>query len=93
MVQIIRHQFVFPIHGIHVPTELELFGVAEAADLVRLGLGFAEGGQKHAGQNGDDGDHHQKFDQGKGAAPNRYGLRGARGGAVCIHRLIAKFRP
>ncbi len=46
-----------------------LHGKAELADVVgtsgshRLGFGFAQGGQEHAGEDGNNGDNHQQFNQ------------------------------
>jgi hypothetical protein len=61
----VAHDLVLIVARIHHPAELELLEVAHATDGVRLGFGLAQCGQKHRRQNGDDGDHHQQFDEGK----------------------------
>ena len=43
-------------------SETDLFHVIVASGLLRLSLCFAEGWQKHRGQNRDDGDHNEQFD-------------------------------
>ena len=39
--------------------------VVEAVDSLRLGFGFTQGWEEHAGENPDNRDHHEEFDQGK----------------------------
>ena len=56
---------VLVIAGIHFPTEAQLPFIGEALDTLGLLLGLTKGGQKHRGQDGDDGDHHEQFDQGE----------------------------
>ena len=53
--------------GIHLAAQGHLFGVVKARDPVGLFLGPGQGRQKQCRQNGDDGDHHQQFDERKGA--------------------------
>ena len=52
-------------HPHHLQGHLQLSHVAQALDLMSLTLGAGESRKKHARQNGEDGDHHQQFDQGK----------------------------
>ena len=44
---------------IHQPSQLQLLEIAHAGDALSLCLGLAQGGKQHAGQNGNDGNHHQ----------------------------------
>lgn len=48
--------------------ERDLLQVVHARNGLPLGLGLAQGRQEHAGQDGDDGDHHQEFDEREGPA-------------------------
>jgi len=52
----------------YIAPQASLFCVAETLDLVRLGLRVGQCGQEHRSEDGNDGDHHQKFDQGKAPA-------------------------
>ena len=53
------------VAGVKYPAEYELFVVADAADGFGFFFGLAEGGQQHAGQDGDDGNDDEKFDERK----------------------------
>ncbi len=59
-------EIVFVVVGVKVHVEADLAEVVEAVDALAFFFGFGEGGQEHAGQNGDDGDYHQQFDEGEG---------------------------
>ena len=61
-------EVVFVVVGVEVHVEADLAEVVEAVDALAFFFGFGKGGQKHAGQNGDDGNHHQQFDEGEGQA-------------------------
>ncbi len=50
---------------IHAHAEDNLLQIVDAADGASLLTRFRKGRQQHGGQNGDDGDDHQEFDQGK----------------------------
>ena len=58
-------------HGVKVPivsrknakAQPDVFQVTGTLDFLRLGLGFSQGRQQHARQNGDDGDHDQQLDE------------------------------
>jgi len=52
----------------------DLFLIAGAADRLGLGLGPGQRRQKHARQDGDDGDDNEQFDQREGM-PEQRGLR------------------
>src|SRR5512147_792823 len=58
----------FVVLGPHPQSESHLPEIAHAADAKRLSFGFGQRWQKHAGQNPDDGDHHQQFDEREGAS-------------------------
>ena len=47
---------VFVVAKVHVAGEHELFGVVHAEDAFGFFFGFAQRGQKHAGEDGNDGD-------------------------------------
>ena len=51
--------------GIHHRRHTYLAHVGGALDSLGLFLGHRQGGQKHTGQDCNDGDDHQKFNQGK----------------------------
>src|SRR5205814_4963408 len=53
------------IIAIQLEGDSNLALVAQAFDQLRLFLGATQRGQKHAGENGDDGDDDQQFDQGE----------------------------
>ena len=44
------------IAGVHIPSQAHLLSVAEAPDSLGFGLGFAERGEQHAREDGDNGD-------------------------------------
>lgn len=72
------HQFIAGIGVVHDPAQTELAGVVEALDGDSLGLGLGERGEQHAGKDGDDGNHDEKFDQREGvvsARPHGFGKR------------------
>jgi len=60
----------------------------QAAPLGLL-LRVGSAGRSSAGENGDDGDHHEQFDQSKGVAPETAPETGDRGGpkGLCEHGL------
>ena len=59
------HQFVPMVIRTHPPGKYQLAMVVHAGDGLGLHLGLAQCGEEHAGQNGNDGDHHQQLNQGK----------------------------
>jgi len=64
-VTIIRHSnwiSIFIIVREDVETQKYLFLVANALDASRLFFSFTKGGQEHASQDGDDGDHDEQLD-------------------------------
>lgn len=67
----LRRQEVVVVSGIQVRREPPLPEVVQADDSLGFALGFAQSGQQQAGQDGNDGDNHQKLDQGKGDTPTR----------------------
>ena len=66
-----NHQASGHRHGVKVPivsrknakAQPDVFQVTSTLDFLRLGLGFSQGRQQHARQNGDDGDHDQQLDE------------------------------
>ena len=57
--------------------QLELLQVVHAGDALGLRLRLGQGGQEHAGQNGNDRNDHQKFDEGERAPrPEVHGVHG-----------------
>ena len=50
---------------IELAGQFELLEVVGAGDALGLGLCLGQGRQEHARQDGDDGDHDQKLDEGK----------------------------
>ena len=58
-----RRQIAFVVTRVHIGTCAQLLHVADAVDGVGLVAGFGEGGQKHGGQNRDDGDDDQQLNQ------------------------------
>src|SRR6185369_15211930 len=56
---------------VHDEGVVELFLVALAGGASGLHFSFGQSGQKNRGENGDDGNHHQQFNQRKGASPGR----------------------
>ena len=58
----------FIVLGIHVTAQAKLFHVVHARDLPGFFLGAREGGQKHAGEDRDDGNDHKQFDEREAAA-------------------------
>ena len=61
-----REPTLVVILPIHHRTQSHLLEVVETTDPSNLFLGLGEGRQKHAGQDGNDGNHHQEFNQGEG---------------------------
>ena len=60
------------VASVQVCGEHQLLGVVHAEDALRFRFGFGESGQQHSGENGNDGNHHQKLDQcetAKGSCP------------------------
>jgi hypothetical protein len=53
--------------GVHGGTHRQLLEVVHAPGGQRFALGLGEGGQEHAGQDGDDGDHYQQLDEREGS--------------------------
>ena len=63
---IVVHRVIVPVVvGVHVHPQPHLALVVVATNRQRLALGPRQGRQKHARQDGDDGDDHQQLDQGK----------------------------
>ncbi len=60
----IRKSLVVVIQ-IHVKGNAPLPEIAEAGGAVGMLAGSGQRRQEHAGENGDDGNHHEEFDQGK----------------------------
>jgi hypothetical protein len=61
-----RGKPVLVVVHVETPADHQLTPAVHALDTQGLGLGLAQGWQQHAGEDGDDGDHHQQFDQGEG---------------------------
>ena len=76
------------VFGVQEPGQSQLLAVAQTADALGLLFGFAQGWQKHAGQDGDDRYHHQQFDQGESRGWIRKDITRAlpAGLRVLIHR-------
>jgi hypothetical protein len=51
--------------GVHEESQADLLEVTSAVDAAGFLTGFAQGGEKHAGEDGDNRDHDEQFDQGK----------------------------
>ena len=51
------------VRGENAAGKTDVLEIVDAGDAVRLGLGLGQGGQKHAGKDRDDRDHHEKLDQ------------------------------
>jgi len=58
-----RGEDLIVVIQIHVEREAPLLEVVETGCAAGLFLGLAQRGQEQSGQNGDDGNDHQKFDQ------------------------------
>ena len=58
---------VLVVIGVHRQRHAELPQVIDASDAAPGFLGFAERRQEHAGENGDNRDHHQEFNEGEAA--------------------------
>jgi len=56
------------VSAIQQHREVGLFKIVQALGLDRRGLGAAQGGQKHRGQNRDDGDDDQQLDESGGGS-------------------------
>jgi len=54
---------------VHDPGQLHRPEIVQAINPLRLDFGLGQSGQQQTRQNGNDGDHHQKFDQREGGAP------------------------
>src|SRR5262249_3148247 len=59
----VRHEFTLVIERVKMPAKLQLFKIIHALDRLRADFRFAERGKQQAGQNGNDGNHHEQFDQ------------------------------
>ena len=59
----VKHQLVVEIQRVHLPANLELFLVADAANRVRLELGLRQGRKQQTRQNRNDCDNHQKLNE------------------------------
>ncbi len=64
----VNREQVTIIIRIHVITEVLLFLVGDAFDRLCFDFGASKCRQDQAGQNRDDGNHHEKFDEGEPAA-------------------------
>src|SRR3970040_126191 len=62
-------QSVAVITRINLARDADLLEVAQAMGCFRPGLGAGQRRQEHRRQNGNDGNHHQQFDQSKSALP------------------------
>ena len=67
------NQPAFVVVGVELPGQHQSAQIVHAGNAVRLGFGFAERGQEHAGQDGDDGNHHQQFDESEPGCPVNIG--------------------
>ena len=65
-------EIIFVVVGKHDYAQADLLEVAGAIDDVGLLLGLGERRQQHGRQDGDDGDDHQKFNQGEPASMFRF---------------------
>ena len=74
---VVRWDTVVIVSRVHDPAQGHLTLIVHAKNALSLRLGLAEGGEKHAGQNGDDRDHDQQLDQGKGANLPRNAVGGS----------------
>src|SRR6266513_6389795 len=61
-----RRKPVLVVIRVHEECQAHLPEVVQAACLLAILLRARQRGQEHTSQNGDDGDHHQQFDQGEG---------------------------
>ena len=59
-------QVVPEVTGINCASQSELVEVADILNAPGFLLGSGKGGQHHRCQDGDDGDHHQQFNEGEG---------------------------
>ena len=64
----VRRKKVIVVIRVKLHENAKLPQIVQTGNPFALGLGRGEGGQQQGGQNGDDGDHHQQFDEGEGAA-------------------------
>jgi len=58
---------------VHHQSEPDLLLVGKAGRLPGFFAGLGEHGEEDGGEDGDDGDHHQQFDEGEGAVAARHG--------------------
>ena len=59
---VVGKNIIIVVH-VHRVGQVELAQLAAALDRDRLGLGFGQGRQQQPSENGNDGDHHQQFDE------------------------------
>src|SRR5258706_7032695 len=78
-------QIAVVILGVHKVAQAHLFEIAKAVDAFGPFFGASQGGQKHGGENRDDGDDHQEFDQSKRAASWGGSNTGTAGGFLHQH--------
>lgn len=64
----VRRELVFVIGGVEVQGHADLPQVADVVDA----LGRTKGGQEQGREDGNDGDHHQQFDESEGALNIRF---------------------
>ena len=63
--QVVPYQVVVVVIGIKNPGEVELLDVGQANRVLPLAFRLGQCGKEQPGKDRDDGDHHQKLDQGK----------------------------
>ena len=71
---------------IHDRGQSQLLQIAEALDLMGFLFGLAQGGQEQAGQDRNNGDHHQQFNQSK-AQPSGCRIASMISNAESLHNL------
>jgi hypothetical protein len=73
-------EFLTVVTRVQVDGQPPLLLVADAKGLLRLRLGFRQRRQEHAGEDRDDGNHHEQFNQGEAGLGG--GVRPQTGGSA-----------
>ncbi len=67
--RVVRWQKILVVHGVKMPTSLQLFHVIQTRDGQSFFFGPAERRQEESSENSNDSDYHQQFDQSERGDP------------------------